>query len=638
MKIDFRDIFKVGLTIRCAEQVLLDKYKSRDFGGTVHTCIGQELGTAIMAAITRDYEPMVFSNHRGHGHFIAHTGNIDGLFSEFLGVEGAACGGIGGSQHLYGENFLSNGIQGQTSPVSVGYALSRPTILYLGDGTFGEGTLYEALNLASTNQAKIAFVVEDNSISQSTPSTSVIAGSIHDKFTAFGIEAITLDFFKDDESFAKSLINIQETVFTKPLGIILKLPRLYSHSKGDDTRNADKIQKLWANDPLSKLATKLDFNLDDEIGLVSEALNAKWEELKANPPIEPHHNFLDTFRRLPKLVSSTYFEHIQNNRINEVIRDQISNFLEADALFIGEDVKHKWDPVDEPYNGAFAVSGDLSEKFPQQVISTSISEAGITGLALGFVLATKKPAIVEIMFADFLSLITDQLFNGVEKYKNMFGRQIDIPLLIRCPYGAGRGYGPTHSQAPWSLLRFANNIQIISMHPLLDISSLSGKILAEGLPIVQMEPKLDYGINQKKFYDQCSSKISEVLDYDVELLITGRSTKAPRVNVVCHGSTVTAAMSAFDNSLGYDIFVVSNLNFWEVNELPFRDCSLPILVIEESNGAVGPMRVNLEQFYEKSQLYSLGSTPDIIPSNTKIEERYKVTEHKISEFISELME
>lgn len=63
----------------------------------------------------------------------------------------------------------------------------------------------------------------------------------------------------------------------------------------------------------------------------------------------------------------------------------------------------------------------------------------------------KKLSIAEIMFADFSTLTVDQLYNGVDKYLKMFGTKLNVPLVVRLPYGMGRGYGPTHSQAPFEI-------------------------------------------------------------------------------------------------------------------------------------------------------------------------------------------
>ncbi len=103
-----KKIYFKALKIRAAEEQLLIGYKNRDFGGTVHTCIGQELLPAMISELF-GVNNFILSNHRGHGHYIAHTDDLESLFWEFLAKEGAPSKGIGGSQHLYYKNFLSNG-------------------------------------------------------------------------------------------------------------------------------------------------------------------------------------------------------------------------------------------------------------------------------------------------------------------------------------------------------------------------------------------------------------------------------------------------------------------------------------------------------------------------------------------------
>jgi pyruvate/2-oxoglutarate/acetoin dehydrogenase E1 component len=122
------------------------------------------------------------------------------------------------------------------------------------------------------------------------------------------------------------------------------------------------------------------------------------------------------------------------------LRDGLQRLMSDDptVLLIGEDLA-------DPYGGAFGASRGLSTKFPSQVISTPISESGITGMGIGLALGGFRP-IVEIMFGDFVTLITDQLVNVASKMNGMYDDQVNIPLVVRTPMGGGRGYGPTHSQ------------------------------------------------------------------------------------------------------------------------------------------------------------------------------------------------
>ena len=79
------------------------------------------------------------------------------------------------------------------------------------------------------------------------------------------------------------------------------------------------------------------------------------------------------------------------------------------------------------------------------MISTPISEAGVIGTGIGLALAGYHP-IVEIMFADFVTLGMDQIYNHAVKFPGMFA-DVQVPLVIRTPSGGRRGYGPTHSQS-----------------------------------------------------------------------------------------------------------------------------------------------------------------------------------------------
>ena len=111
-----------------------------------------------------------------------------------MGKPGGICGGVGGSQHLQWRNFYSNGIQGGTLAMAAGMAFAekradRNAIVFdfMGDGTLGEGIVYECLNMISLWSLPNLIVVENNHIAQTTPIEKAVAGSIPARFEAFGI-------------------------------------------------------------------------------------------------------------------------------------------------------------------------------------------------------------------------------------------------------------------------------------------------------------------------------------------------------------------------------------------------------------------------------------------------------------------
>ena len=123
--------------------------------------------------------------------------------------------------------------------------------------------------------------------------------------------------------------------------------------------------------------------------------------------------------------------------INRSLHDMMA--ADPRVVVLGEDIL-------DPYGGAFKVTQGLSTKFPDRVWTTPISEAAIVGLSSGLALRGLRP-IAEIMFGDFLFLAGDQIVNHAAKFRWMYNDQVRVPLVIRAPMGARRGYGPTHSQS-----------------------------------------------------------------------------------------------------------------------------------------------------------------------------------------------
>jgi TPP-dependent pyruvate/acetoin dehydrogenase alpha subunit len=250
----YRSIF----LLRRFDEVVLENYSRGVFFGTTHTYLGQE-ADAVGVLSHLQPEDVIFSNHRCHGHFLAAGGDPRTLFAELMGKSTGVCGGRGGSQHLYWRNFYSNGVQGGIVPVATGMALAEKrkgsgavVVCFLGDGTLGEGVIYEAFNLAALWQAPVLYVVENNHIAQTTPVELALAGEICDRFKAFGISACELDTSDvlEISSVAEALLADVRTS-GKPRGLILHTVRFGPHSKGDDTRPAGEIARLRAErDPI----------------------------------------------------------------------------------------------------------------------------------------------------------------------------------------------------------------------------------------------------------------------------------------------------------------------------------------------------------------------------------------------------
>ena len=246
---------RLMLLIRHAEWKLLECYQQNLISGTTHTCLGQEYIPVALRPLL-DLRDFVFSTHRGHGHYLARYEDLHGLFAEIMGREGGVCGGVGGSQHILRDRYLSTGVQGQSLPVAVGVALSfkrsepgRLACAYIGDGTWGEGSVYEALNMAALWSAPLLVVVEHNGIAQSTPTDRQLAGTIAGRAEAFGVRhhrIASTDVNVIREELAPLVEEVRRTC--RPLVAEFATHRLGPHSKGDDTRTTAELEAVRERD------------------------------------------------------------------------------------------------------------------------------------------------------------------------------------------------------------------------------------------------------------------------------------------------------------------------------------------------------------------------------------------------------
>ncbi len=243
--------------IRRFEETVLDLFERGLLNGTTHACIGQE-ADAVAIAEHLGQTDHVFSNHRCHGHFLARTGDALGLIAEIMGKPAGVCGGIGGSQHLCAPGFMSNGVQGGIVPNAAGIALAKQldggpglSVVFIGDGTLGEGITYETLNVASLWKLPLVIVLEDNGWAQSTPARANLAGGIRGRFAAFGLPVFEIDSTDVEEldAFAAQAL-AQSRAKEGPVAIVIHTYRLCHHSKNDDNRPAEEVAARWDLDPV----------------------------------------------------------------------------------------------------------------------------------------------------------------------------------------------------------------------------------------------------------------------------------------------------------------------------------------------------------------------------------------------------
>lgn len=258
--------------IRAFEERLLELFSQGLLNGTTHTYIGQEAAAVGCISNLSDNDT-VFSNHRCHGHYLARFDDPEGLLAEIMGRTLGVCGGRGGSQHLARERFYSSGIQGGFLPIATGIALREKlrggnsiVVAFIGDGTLGQGVVYESFNMMALWSVPVLVVIENNGYAQSTAVESNLAGSIVGRAKAFGIDSAEISsndvgelsgVFRDAVKFVRDN--------KKPFVQVIHTYRLGPHSKGDDFRPVAEINAWRSRCPLKLAEARLDRRVTDPI-------------------------------------------------------------------------------------------------------------------------------------------------------------------------------------------------------------------------------------------------------------------------------------------------------------------------------------------------------------------------------------
>lgn len=624
--------------IRAVELKFLELFSEAKISGTVHTCVGQELTGVAISEYLND-EDWVTSNHRCHGHFIAKTGDWRGLIDELLGLETGVSKGIGSSQHLFKKGFISNGTQGSLLPVASGIGLANKrhkknsiSVSFIGEGTLGEGNVYEAMNLSALFSSPHLIVCENNYYSQTTPQAYGVSGSITARAEAFGLKTFECSTWCISTLFKTSREAIEYVRKNqKPAFLKIDTYRLMAHSKGDDDREKEEIKKFEKIDLLNQLSLLSEYKLDFK-KISSEIDKYVKEKLISTKKINYSEYVVDQLPRAISMKSSL----ITNEKIPMVkalartYRDQLMN---KDAIFIGEDIA-------DPSGGAFKVTKGFQETKPANVYSTPISEAGLVGIAIGMNLVGEK-TFAEIMFGDFVVNAMDQLVNNASKFHHMYGKQFSCDFAVRMPMGGRRGYGPTHSQSLEKFLLGIDNTAVVATSSLVDPEDLIELVSQLTCPTIIIENKTDYSsFLFEPIEDLELEKIGGELG-TIKLTPKGAS---PTLVIITYGYM---ARLIADNYL--KIFKETDTTFTLLcpqllHPMPVAHFTheiekiVNVLLVEESTKGFGwcdGVAAELGENIGQCNIKRISSDPVAIPSNREVEMQNLISVEKIIKKIRE---
>lgn len=519
--------------------------------------------------------------------------------AEILGLEQGFSRGRGGSMHLQWMEagcLGTNAIVGGGVPLAAGNAWAQQhspsttaigspggdagtdlTVSYFGDGATNIGSVLETMNLAAAWKLPLCFFIENNLYAVSTHVSEVTGEArLSGRGPGFGITSWRVDGM---DPLAVHLAMEEATRHMRsgkgPAVIEAEVYR-YFHQNGPfpgsafGYRSKDE-EKAWRErDPILRVAAELDKRglLDSAavaqmtaqikqacaaaVGALTEQdPDGKPGRRRIRPELWPDPGFVDVGVRgdASELAGTrveeegTFGGELAERKFIDAVADVMQARMDADksVVVMGEDV-HR---LKGGTNGA---TRGLKDAHPERVLGTPISENAFAGLAGGMAMDGRFTPVVEFMYADFMWVAADQLFNQIGKARHMFGGTGEMPLVLRSKVAMGTGYGSQHSMDPAGIFATQPGWRIVAPSTPFDYVGLMNAALDLKDPVVVIEHVDLYA----------SSGPAPVDDFSYQLPFGKAAVRraGTDVTVLTYLAMVQPALEAAESAVGIDAEVI----------------------------------------------------------------------------------
>ena len=505
-------IYKRILLPRLIEEkmlVLLRQGKiSKWFSG-----IGQE-AIAVGATLALQSDEWIMPLHRNLGVFTTRDMPLKKLFLQWQGSRQGYSKGRERSFHFGSVQHHICGMISHLGPqmaIADGVALAhklrsekKVSLAFTGDGGTSEGDFHEALNLAAVWDLPVIFLIENNGYGLSTPvSEQYRSESLVDKAKGYGMEGVKID--------GNNILSVYDTIKgvrefclaeQRPYLVECMTFRMRGHEEASGTKYVPKeLMEEWrGRDPVSNYEMILmQWNVLDAASVEqirNELRNYIEEELRVDQEFvvpDTENEMSDIYARANpasrKIPSSDGVEnfgtgHPRQKRFIDGIKEglYLSMKEHPNLVLMGQDIAE--------YGGAFKITeGFVGEFGKSRVRNTPLCESAVVGAALGMSLEGFK-TVMEMQFADFVSVGFNQIVNNLAKIHYRWGQNADV--VIRMPTGAGVGAGPFHSQSNEAWFMHVPGLKIVYPSTPMDAKGLLIAAINDPNPVMYFEHKALY--------------------------------------------------------------------------------------------------------------------------------------------------
>jgi 2-oxoisovalerate dehydrogenase E1 component len=518
-------------------------------------------------------------------HFGNKERHICGMISH-LGPQLAIADGVALTYKLKKENLTA----GQTGKISLAFT---------GEGGTSEGDFHEALNLAAVWDLPVIFLIENNGYALSTPTDEQYRCiSLVDKAKGYGIEGVQIDGNNILEVY-DTIKGVRDYIIThqKPYLIECLTFRMRGHEEASGTKYIpQKLFEIWAlKDPVKNYEEYLKYTgilNENEVENIRNEFKEKIEEelrigFEAKVPVpDTEEELEDVYAKAqvtsykPQVLDNSRTTHdspltTHDLRLIDAIKEALHQSMQhqSNLILMGQDIAE--------YGGAFKITEGFVREFgKERVRNTPLCESAIVGAALGLSLEGFK-SMVEMQFADFVTMGFNQIVNNLAKIYYRWGQNADV--VIRMPTGGGVGAGPFHSQSNEAWFVHTPGLKVVYPSTPIDAKGLLIAAINDPNPVMYFE--------HKALYRSISGPVPEDY-YEIEIGKARHVRDGDEIAIITYGAAVHWAedYAAAHPEISIDILdlrTLSPLDYFSLREAVQRTGRVLILHEDTLVGGIG---------------------------------------------------
>jgi len=501
-----RHLYKALVKPRLIEEKMLILLRqgriSKWFSG-----IGQEaISVGVTEALKSD--ELIFTMHRNLGVFTSRNISTSQLFAQWQGKKEGFTKGRDRSFHFGAPEYGIIGMISHLGPqlsLAAGAGLAsvlknekKVAVAFTGEGGTSQGEFHEALNVAAVWNLPVIFIIENNGYGLSTTTQEQYkCENLAAKGPGYGIKSMVIDGNDIAKVYSK-IKQIAAEIREKPEPWLVECMtfRMRGHEEASGTKYVPKeLMEEWGKkDPIllfeQKLLSENILSRDEMDKIQVEIKNQIHSEVELvfdypEPVAKIEEELLDVYapfthkdEKLPDLSENRTLRFV--DAISEGLNQAMEKYPQL--ILMGQDIAE--------YGGVFKVTEGMLEKYGKsRVRNTPLCESAIIGASLGLSICGMK-SMVEMQFADFVSVGFNQIVNNLAKTHYRWGQNADV--VIRMPTGGGVAAGPFHSQSNEAWFTHTPGLKVVYPSNPMDAKGLLLAAFEDPNPVMYFEHKALY--------------------------------------------------------------------------------------------------------------------------------------------------